>query len=188
MKKKREKIKGRAAAILSMVLMIAVSVPLGMGISLVRERNEVTAHYYGSDSAFSYTFGLLEDLASCSNAAANFVTLGGKYLSADDAVLTDLQDAARTLTVAERPGEKAAAYTALTARVQAMYNTLHVLELSAQDKEYCEEIYADYCSYMSLISYNEYNNQATVFNETLRRAPGRPIAALMGVEELELFA
>ena len=48
MKKQKEKIKGRAAAVIGMVLLIVLSIPLGMGFSLVRARNAASAHFYGS--------------------------------------------------------------------------------------------------------------------------------------------
>ena len=184
MKKKRERIKGRTAAILGMVLMIGISTPIGMGVSLVRERNNVSDLYYGSYS----TFGLLEDISYCSRSAANLATLGGKYLSAEDACLTDLQKAVKVLETAQLPGEKADAYAELTIRVNAMYNALSAENLSEQDEEYREELYADYSSGANLISYSDYNLRAAEFNETFRRAPGRPIAVLLGVKELELFA
>ena len=184
MKKKREKIRGRAAAVIAMVLLIVVSIPLGMGLSLVRERNNASEHYYGSND----TFGLIEDLHYCSSEAANLATLGGKYLAADDVRLADVRETASALTAAEYPAEKAAAYTKLTQEVNTLYNALCDTEMSAQDAEYREEIYVNYKTYVDLVSYNEYNVRATEFNETLRNAPGRPIAAVMGVRELELFA
>lgn len=184
MKKKREKIKGRVVAVIGMVLLIVASIPLGMGLSLVRERNNATEYYYGSYD----TFGLLEDLSYCSSEAANFVTLGGKYLPADDAQLANVREAASALKAAQRPGEKADAYSELTMHMNALYNALCNTEMSSQDEGYREEIYANYKTYVDLISYNDYNIRATEFNETFRNAPGRSLAALMGVKELELFA
>ena len=182
--KKRERVKGRTAAVLGMVLLILFSVPTGMGLSLVRERNQVAKCYYGGDN----TFGLLEDLAYCSKEAANMVTVGGKYLPADDPLLTDVRSGVNAMEIAERPAEKAKKYSELTVQVSRLYQALNGMELSEQDREYCDEIYNNYVTYVDLIGWSDYNTEATRFNETLRNAPGRAIAALMGVEELELFA
>ena len=182
--KKRERVKGRTAAVLGMVLLILFSVPTGMGLSLVRERNQAAKYYYGGENSF----GLLEDLAYCSKEAANMVTIGGKYLPADDPALHGVRSAVNAMESAEHPAEKAGAYSELTVRVSSLYHTLSGMALSEQDEEYCEEIYSNYVTYVDLIGWSEYNTKATQFNETFRRAPGRIFAALMGVEELELFA
>ena len=79
MVKKKEKVRGRTAAIIGMVALIAVSVPVGSCVSLARERGNASELYYGSDDEW----GLLEDLAWCNTDAANLVTLAGKYLPQD---------------------------------------------------------------------------------------------------------
>lgn len=184
MKKKRETVKGRTAAVIGMVLLIVCSIPIGMGLSLVRERNKVTEQYYGSYG----TFGLLEDLSYCSGYAADMVTLGGKYLPADDGRMQALRTVYGALEAAQSPGEKADAYAEMTVCMGAMYQTLCETEMSAEDEKYCEEIYANYNTNVDLIGYNDYNIRAAEFNETLHNAPGRVIAEWMGVKELELFA
>lgn len=183
-KKEKIRVKGRAAAIISMVLLIVISVPLGMGFSLVRERNKVTEHYFGSND----TYGLLEDLSGCTTEASNLVTLSGKYLGADDAKLTEVRSAAGRLETAQSPSEKAGAYSTLTISFNSLYNELCGMELSEQDSEYLEAIYSDYYMYVDLVSYSDYNIKVANFNETFRNAPGRRLAELMGVKELEPFA
>lgn len=184
MKKQKEKIKGRAAAVIGMVLLIVLSIPLGMGFSLVRARNAASAHFYGSYD----TFGLVEDLSRCSGEAMNMTTLAGKYMEADHEKITAVREWSSRLEAAERPAEKAKAYGELTVQINALYNELCKVEMSAEDVEYREEIYADYTMYVDLVSYSEYNVEATEFNETFRNAPGRVIGTWMGVKELELFA
>ncbi len=184
MKKKKERIRGRTAAVIGMVLLIVLSIPLGMGFSLVRARNAASEHFYGSYD----TFGLVEDLSRCSGEAMNMTTLAGKYMEADNDKITAVREWGSRLEAAERPAEKAKAYGELTVQINALYNELCKVEMSAEDAEYREEIYADYRMYVDLVSYSEYNVEATEFNETFRNAPGRMIGALMGVKELELFA
>ncbi len=178
MKKKREKVKGRAAAVIGMVLLIVCSIPLGMGVSLVRERSEVEEYYYDS---------LLRELSFCSSAAADFVTLGSKYLPSGDAQLEALREANGTLMSVQDPGEKGEAYVRLNGCMAALYRTLCDVQMTQQDEKYRESIYADYNSCVDIIGYNDYNMRAAKFNETFMNAPGRSIAEWMGVKELELF-
>ena len=53
MKKKNDGVKavGRVSAVIAMVVLILAAIPVGACISLSRERNNVTAEYYGSDDA-----------------------------------------------------------------------------------------------------------------------------------------
>ena len=50
MKKKNDGVKavGRVSAVIAMVVLILAAIPVGACISLSRERNNVTAEYYGS--------------------------------------------------------------------------------------------------------------------------------------------
>ena len=98
--KKKEKVRGRTAAIIGMVALIAVSVPVGSCVSLARERGNASELYYGSDDEW----GLLEDLAWCNTDAANLVTLAGKYLPQDNAQIAAVQTARDEMGEAERPG------------------------------------------------------------------------------------
>ncbi len=178
MKKKREKVKGRARAIVCMILLIVLSIPLGSGFSLIRERDAVRDHYYI----------LLEDLSDCREEAMNMVTLAGKYIEADTKALTAVQERSHQLGVSENPMEKAAAYTELTQSVNTLYNLLGELEMTETDAEYREELYADYMLYVDLISYSEYSVEAMKFNEKFLNSPAKAIGMLMGVTEFEPFA
>ena len=54
MKKKNDGVKavGRVSAVIAMVVLILAAIPVGACISLSRERNNVTAEYYGSDDVY----------------------------------------------------------------------------------------------------------------------------------------
>ena len=181
--KKKERIKGRAAAIIGMIALILISVPVGSCVSLARERGKVTVLYYGSDDEW----GILEDLAWCSSQAANLVTLAGKYLPEQDAQVSAVRAARSDLEQTDAPGEKAAAFSELTVKVNTLYNTLEETEMKQEDAEYRDEIIADYNSNADFISRNEYNTRAAQFNELLRTTPARPLAALVGIGEVEPF-
>lgn len=178
MKKKREKVKGRARAIVCMILLIVLSIPLGAGFSLMRERDAVRDHYYI----------LIEDLADCRDEAVNMTTLAGKYMEADTKALEAVKEWNHQLGVSESPAEKAAAYTELTQSVNTLYNQLGEMDMTEADAEYREEIYADYMLYVDLISYSEYSVEAMKFNEKFLNSPAKTIGMLLGVKELELFA
>lgn len=90
MKKKNDGVKavGRVSAVIAMVVLILAAIPVGACISLSRERNNVTAEYYGSDDVY----GVLDQVSMMVSEASNLVTIAEKYSETD---LT-LVDAVRT--------------------------------------------------------------------------------------------
>ena len=180
---KKNRVRGRAAAIIGMIVLIAVSIPVGSCISLARERGSAAERYYGSDDEW----GLLEDLSWCSTEAANLATLAGKYLPQDDERIADVQRAREEMGKAEKPGDKAAAFSRLTAKVNALGNALEAAGLPEEDETYRKEILADYNSDADFINRSDYNTEAARFNEILRSTPARGLAELVGIEPLELF-
>lgn len=184
MKKKKEKIKGRARAIIAMILMLVISLPIGCCLSLSRERETATDAYYGTKK----TPGLLEDLAQCRGEAANLVTLGGKYLPQESELLQNVRNASGEMENVSEASKKATAFTELTMHMQTLYNALSKTQMKEQDKRYCEEIYADFNASADMIARSEYNILAAQFNELFKNAPARPLASLIGIDELEIFA
>lgn len=183
MKKKKEKIKGRAAAIIGMVALMLLSVPVGATVSLTREKNKALEPYNGSGSSET----LLIDMENGSGEAADLVTLAKKYLSADDAQISAVQRAREALNAAETPPEQSEALSTLTASFNVLADALDMLELTEKDKTYLDGITADYNMYLDYISRNDYNARATEFNELLEASPMQPIASLVGIDTLELF-
>ena len=63
MKKKNDGVKavGRVSAVIAMVVLILAAIPVGACISLSRERNNVTAEYYGSDDVYGRFGSGLDD-------------------------------------------------------------------------------------------------------------------------------
>jgi len=170
---KKNRVRGRAAAIIGMIVLITVSIPVGSCISLARERGSAAELYYGSDDEW----GLLEDLSWCSTEAANLATLAGKYLPQDDERIADVQRAREEMGKAEKPGDK----------VNALGNALEAAGLPEEDETYRKEILADYNSDADFINRSDYNTEAARFNEILRSTPARGLAELVGIEPLELF-
>ena len=186
MKQKKEKVKGRTTAILCMVLAIVLSMPVGTCVSLNREREQAQEAYYGSDEVF----GLMGDLSACQGEAMNLITLGEKYLPAGDATLKDVETADFDVESAASPRGKALAFEDLCDAVDSLYRVLEQEALSAQDEKYRVAIYADFyaCADMMRRRAEEYNTDAEAFNAMLQEAPGRSLAAVFGVRELEPFA
>lgn len=180
---KKERVKGRAAAIIGMVALILVSIPVGSCVSLARERGKVTELYFGSDDEW----GLLDDLAWCSSEASNLVTLAGKYLPEDNEQIAAVRGAVDALGKAQSPGEKADEFSVLTVKVNALGNVLGELALREEDEKHRDEILADYNANADFITRNDYNTEAARFNEMLRTTPARPLADLIGVGPVELF-
>lgn len=185
MKKKREKVKGRAAAILFMILAILASVPVGTCVSLNREREKAQEAYVGSEEVF----GLLGDLSACGGEAMNFLELGGKYLPGGDARLVRLEDTSFEVDAAASPRGKAMAFRALSDAMEDLYNALGELELDADDEQYRIDIYADFKAAADMMQRRaeDYNEDAAEFNALFEKAPGRALAERFGVRELELF-
>lgn len=181
--KKREKIKGRGIAIFGMILLILLSVPVGTWVSLVRERDAAEVLYTGDKKKD----GLLADLTAGSGKAADMITLAGKYKETDAAAVQAVQNARDALTKANTPGEKAACYRTLTEKVNALYSALCAVEMSADNAAYREEIIADYKMNADFIERSEYNTRAEKFNTILENTPAHFLAALVGIEPLELF-
>ena len=81
MKKKNDGVKavGRVSAVIAMVVLILAAIPVGACISLSRERNNVTAEYYGSDDVY----GVLDQVSMMVSEASNLVTVAEKYSETD---------------------------------------------------------------------------------------------------------
>lgn len=183
MKKKKEKIRGRALAIFAMIAMILLSVPVGATVSLTREKNKALEPYNGSSASET----LVADLENGSGEAADLVTLAKKYLSADDAQISAVQRAREALNAAETPSQQSEALSTLTASFNVLADALGTLEMNEKDRTYLSGIAADYNMYLDYISRNDYNARATEFNELLEASPMQPIASLVGIDTLELF-
>lgn len=185
MKQKKEKVKGRATAILCMILAIVLSVPVGTCVSLNRERKQAQEAYYGSEEVF----GLMGDLTACQGEAMNLITLSEKYLPAGDTALNDVKTADFDVESAASPRGKALAFEDLCDSMDNLYRVLEQEALSAQDEKYRVEIYADFyaCADMMRRRADAYNADAAAFNAMLQKAPGRSLAAVFGVRALELF-
>ena len=183
MKKKNDGVKavGRVSAVIAMVVLILAAIPVGACISLSRERNNVTAEYYGSDDVY----GVLDQVSMMVSEASNLVTIAEKYSETD---LT-LVDAVRTAQKkAERPADKYAALNDLTTAVQALYRQIKNIDMSEEDATYRESLRSNYYSDLDYLMCDDYNDKAAAFNDALHNSPAYALAKLVGIGDVELFA
>ena len=102
MKKKNDGVKavGRVSAVIAMVVLILAAIPVGACISLSRERNNVTAEYYGSDDVY----GVWYQVSMMVSEASNLVTIAEKYSETDLTLVDAVRTAQNDGEKAERPG------------------------------------------------------------------------------------
>ena len=138
MKKKNDGVKavGRVSAVIAMVVLILAAIPVGACISLSRERNNVTAEYYGSDDVY----GVLDQVSMMVSEASNLVTIAEKYSETDLTLVDAVRTAQNAVKKAERPADKYAALNDLTTAVRAMYNQIKNLDMNEEDATYRESI------------------------------------------------
>ena len=112
MKKKNDGVKavGRVSAVIAMVVLILAAIPVGACISLSRERNNVTAEYYGADDVY----GVLDQVSMMVSEASNLVTVAEKYSETDLTLVDAVRTAQNAVKKAERPADKYAALNDLT--------------------------------------------------------------------------
>ena len=182
MKKKNDGVKavGRVSAVIAMVVLILAAIPVGACISLSRERNNVTAEYYGSDDVY----GVLDQVSMMVSEASNLVTIAEKYSETD---LT-LVDAVRTAQNAVKTADKYAALNDLTTAVKAMYRQIKNIDMNEEDATYRESLMSNYNSDLDYLMRDDYNDKAAAFNDALHNSPAYALAKLVGIGDVELFA
>ena len=142
MKKKNDGVKvvGRVSAVIAMVVLILAAIPVGACVSLSRERNNVTAEYYGSDDVY----GVLDQVSMMVSEASNLVTVAEKYSETDLTLVDAVRTAQNAVKKAERPADKYAALNDLTTAVKAMYRQIKNIDMNEEDATYRESLMSNY--------------------------------------------
>ena len=179
MKKKNDGVKavGRVSAVIAMVVLILAAIPVGACISLSRERNNVTAEYYGSDQ-----------VSMMVSEASNLVTIAEKYSETDLTLVDAVRTAQNAVKKAERPADKYAALNDLTTAVKAMYRQIKNIDMNEEDATYRESLMSNYNSDLDYLMRDDYNDKAAAFNDALHNSPAYALAKLVGIGDVELFA
>ena len=166
MKKKNDGVKavGRVSAVIAMVVLILAAIPVGACISLSRERNNVTAEYYGSDDVY----GVLDQVSMMVSEASNLVTIAEKYSETDLTLVDAVRTAQNAVKKAERPADKYAALNDLTTAVKAMYRQIKNIDMNEEDATYRESLMSNYNSDLDYLMRDDYNDKAAAFNDALR--------------------
>lgn len=186
MKKKNDGVKavGRVSAVIAMVVLILAAIPVGACISLSRERNNVTAEYYGSDDVY----GVLDQVSMMVSEASNLVTIAEKYSETDLTLVDAVRTAQNAVKKAERPADKYAALNDLTTAVKAMYRQIKNIDMNEEDAAYRESLMSNYNSDLDYLMRDDYNDKAAAFNDALHNSPAYALAKLVGIGDVELFA
>lgn len=160
------------------------AIPVGACISLSRERNNVTAEYYGSDDVY----GVLDQVSMMVSEASNLVTIAEKYSETDLTLVDAVRTAQNAVKKAERPADKYAALNDLTTAVRAMYNQIKNIDMNEEDATYRESLKSNYNSDLDYLMRDDYNDKAAAFNDALHNSPAYALAKLVGIGDVELFA
>ena len=183
MKKKNDGVKavGRVSAVIAMVVLILAAIPVGACISLSRERNNVTAEYYGSDDVY----GVLDQVSMMVSEASNLVTIAEKYSETDLTLVDAVRTAQNAVKKAERPADKYAALNDLTTAVKAMYRQIKNIDMNEEDATYRESLMSNYNSDLDYLMRDDYNDKAAAFNDALHNSPAYALAKLVGIGDVE---
>ena len=174
MKKKNDGVKavGRVSAVIAMVVLILAAIPVGACISLSRERNNVTAEYYGSDDVY----GVLDQVSRMVSEASKLVTIAEKYSETDLTLGDAVRTAQNAVKKAERPADKYAALNDLTTAVKAMYRQIKNIDMNEEDATYRESLMSSYNSDLDYLMRDDYNDKAAAFNDALHNSPAYALA------------
>ena len=167
-----------------MVVLILAAIPVGACISLSRERNNVTAEYYGSDDVY----GVLDQVSMMVSEASNLVTVAEKYSETDLTLVDAVRTAQNAVKKAERPADKYTALNDLTTAVKAMYRQVKNIDMNEEDATYRESLMSNYNSDLDYLMRDDYNDKAAAFNDALHNSPAYALAKLVGIGDVELFA
>lgn len=171
--------------ILVMVLLMLFSALTGTHRGLSKLQGKAEAVFRLGEAGDG--IGIQSDLNERLDLAYNLVTVGRKYLSAEDPLLTQVLGAREQLEQAQSPKAKYEANGALSLAVTDLYKELKGRSLSAVDAPYPDKLYAEFNSRNDTISHDPYNQYASEFNETLKAFPASVLSKLVFIGPLELF-
>jgi len=171
--------------ILVMVLLMLFSALTGTHRGLSKLQGKAEAVFQLGEAGDG--IGIQSDLNERLDLAYNLVTIGRKYLSAEDPMLTKVLGTREQLEQAQSPKAKYEANAALSLAVTDLYKELKGRSLSAVDAPYPDKLYAEFNSRNDTISHDPYNQYASEFNEKLEAFPASVLSKLVFIGPLELY-
>lgn len=181
---KQNFIEKTAPAVIIFIVAALVSTFASGGISLDRERSRTERIF--TDGVNADGMSVNYDLTQRTEAAYNLAGVAKRYMDEDGSV-AELLKARETLLKAGSISEKYAANLELSVAADTLYSELKQMQLSDKDKLLAAGQYQDMLSHNDAISRDGYNSCAAEFNRKLEKFPAANIAAVAGIEPLEIF-
>jgi len=161
------------------------SILLGGSTSLSRERVRVETMFTAGTEGDGLS--IYNDVEARCSSAANLITVGSRYLPANDPDQQALQDAVSAVGAAQSISERSTANDTLTTAADAYYTKLISCALSDSDAKWVSAQYTEIRSRNQTISHDGFNTQAAAFNQMRSRFPTSLIALVGSVDPIELF-
>lgn len=174
---------------LIMAGLILVSVPLGAGRSLSREREKALENSYYYDST---GYAIYEGLEQQETSARNLITVAERYVDREPGLdpyideLTYRADYCENFMEDGDPQEVECHWYLLQA-AQELSQQLEQVELEEKDQKYPRQLIADMEAEQDKLMRSSYNDDARRFNEKLSGFPVRFLNKLVDVEPLGVF-
>ncbi|MEF9974506.1 MAG: LemA family protein [Clostridia bacterium] len=175
----------RLIAWIVLVLCVLFSLSFSGGRALANLRAETEQVFYQGVHADGLSIGT--DLDARAECAYNLASTASNYQDIDAALATSVRDASNALAAAKTIEEKYAANAACQRAVEDLYTALDNAQLSEKDYSFALRQYKEFQSRADTISRDDYNRQATQFNQTLSAFPASFVGGLSGVKKLSLF-
>lgn len=169
-----------------MAALIALSSVFGGVLSVNRLYTRVERAYeLGEDGAGS--FCIANDLSDNAAAAANLLTVAGRYLDPSDAAVRALSEALADLRASGGIAARRDANLKVTAAVQGLFDALGAKALSAEDERYRQSLRENVLGNNDKMSRDPYNTLASEYNRKVAGFPATVFRVLGGVPTAVLF-
>jgi len=176
----------RLVAWIVLALCVVVGTVVLGGLSIREERQgAIEAFYNGSGDAY---FSLNSYMDRRADAAGKLANLAFACLGENDADARQLSDAVGAVRAAGGPNEKIAADRAVTAAADALYARIAAsTSIGEENLRDAKILYADLTDAAGKMRGDEYSRVAQWFNGILDGFPASLLAALFGIEPLEVI-
>jgi len=168
--------------------LILLSMPLGVGKSLSRLREEAAGQFYYDLAEYS----IYDGLEKRREAAENLLTIAERYADSSPQLEAAMDEVEYQIRVCENSYDETFIQTVeangqLGQAAAGLAGALEAAGLSEQDQKYPAQLLAQLESEQDKIARSSYNDAAREFNARLQRFPANILAPIAGVGPLGLF-
>lgn len=179
-------LKNKFVAVLICVIVVLGSIFFGARRTLASEVDRVETMFV--DGVDGDGQSILNDLRTRAGLALNLTAVAERYLEADDPLITEVRDTARTLMLTHTPSACYELNTRLDLAVSQLNDALEAESLTEADEKYRSGIMTDFESYAAQIAHDGYNDQVRILNEeTLEKIPARWLKIITFVGTAEYY-